>query len=124
DYAEKNATTGDQHILRRRRLLLDVDAERPSGISSSEREKEVAHKKAREIYSFLKQRGWPEPITADSGNGYHVLYCVESPCDDGKLLEGVLAGLANRFDGDGVKLDRTVFNPARIARLYGTLAAK
>ena len=124
DYAEKNATTGDQHILGRRRMLLDVDAERPSGISSSKDEKKAAHKKAREIFSFLKQRGWPSPVVADSGNGYHVLYCIELPCDDEKLLEGVLAVLANRFDGDGVKLDRAVFNPARIARLYGTLAGK
>ena len=29
-----------------------------------------------------------------------------------------------RFDGDGVKIDRSVHNPARIVRLYGTLAAK
>ena len=46
DYAEKNATTNDQHILQRRWLLLDVDAQRPSGISASDSEKEAAHKKA------------------------------------------------------------------------------
>jgi hypothetical protein len=31
---------------------------------------------------------------------------------------------ADRFDGDGIKLDRAVFNPSRAPRLYGTLAAK
>jgi hypothetical protein len=40
------------------------------------------------------------------------------------LLEKLLAGLGDRFDGDGVEIDRAVFNPSRIARLYGTLAAK
>jgi hypothetical protein len=124
DYAEKNATTNDQHILQRRCLLLDVDAQRPSGISASDSEKKAAHKKAREIYDYLKGRGWPLPIAADSGNGYHLLYRIDLPCDDGKVLEQVLAALADRFDGDGVKLDRSVHNPARIVRLYGTLAAK
>jgi hypothetical protein len=124
DYAEKNATTNDQHILQRRWLLLDVDAQRPSGISASDSEKEAAHKKALEIHDYLKGRGWPLPMAADSGNGYHLLYRIDLPCDDGKVLEQVLTALADRFDGDGVKLDRTVFNPARIARLYGTLAAK
>jgi hypothetical protein len=124
DYAEKNATTNDLHILQRRWLLLDVDADRPSGISASDSEKEAAHKRAREIYDYLEGRGWPSPVAADSGNGYHLLYRVDLPCDDGKVLEQVLAALAVRFDGDGVKLDRTVHNAARIIRLYGTLAAK
>jgi hypothetical protein len=124
DYAQKNATTSDLHILERRWLLLDVDAERPSGISASNSEKEAAHKKAGEIRDYLKGRGWRLPIAADSGNGYHLLYPVDLPCDDGKALEKVLAALASRFDGDGVKLDRSVHNPARIIRLYGTLAAK
>jgi hypothetical protein len=124
DYAKKNATTNDLHILERRWLLLDVDAERPSGVSASDSEKEAAHKKACEIRDYLKGRGWPSPIAADSGNGYHLLYRIDLPCDDGKVLEQVLAALASRFDGDGVKLDRSVHNAARIIRLYGTLAAK
>src|SRR5262249_12844708 len=119
-YAEKNATTNDQHIVKRRWLLVDVDADRPSGISTSDTEKQAAHKKAREIYRFLEDYGWPLPVAADSGNGYHLLYRVDLPCEDDRLLETVLAALANRFDGDGVKLDRSVFNPARIVRLYGT----
>jgi hypothetical protein len=124
DFAEKNALTGDQHIVRRRWLLIDVDPDRPSGISATDAEKAAAKKKALEIYGFLKERGWPEPVAADSGNGHHLEYLIDLPCDDGKILEKVLAVLADRFDGGGVKLDRTVFNPSRIARLYGTLAAK
>ena len=123
-YAEKNATTSDRHVLRRRWLLVDVDFDRPGGVSASDIEKEAAHKKAIEIFDFLKERGWPQPVAADSGNGFHLLYRVDLPCDDGNLIEQVLYVLANRFGGGGVKIDRSVFNPARIARLYGTLAAK
>jgi hypothetical protein len=124
DYAEKNATTSDQHILHRRWLPIDVDPDRPSGISSSRKEKEAAKDKAREIYRYLKRDGWPEPIVADSGNGFHLLYRLDVSLDDGGLVESVLAVLAHRFDGGGVKLDRSVHNAARIVRLYGTLAAK
>jgi hypothetical protein len=124
DYAGRNSATGDQHILQRTRFLIDVDPVRASGISATSQEKEAAHKKALAIYAYLKERGWPEPVVADSGNGYHLIYRIDLPCDDGKLLEQTLTLLADRFDGDGVKIDRTVFNPARIVRLYGTLACK
>jgi hypothetical protein len=124
EYVARDDTTKDQHIKRRRWLLVDVDAERPSGISATAEEKGAAHKKAREIHDYLKGRGWHLPVVADSGNGYHLLYRVDLPCDDGKVLEQVLAVLADCFDGDGVKIDRSVHNPARIGRLYGTLAAK
>ena len=103
---------------------MDVDSHRPSGISATDEEKEAAHKKAREIYGYLKGRGWPAPVVADSGNGYHLRYRVDLPCEDDRLIEKALTALADRFDGDGVKLDRGVHNPSRIARLYGTLAAK
>jgi len=123
-YAERNALTGDQHILRRRWLLLDVDFVRPSGISTTDAEKALTRKKAHEIYDYLASRGWPSPIAADSGNAYHLDYRIDLPCDDGGLIEKVLSGLADRFDGDGVKLDRGVHNPSRIIKLYGTLACK
>ena len=74
-------------LCERRWLLIDVDPERPSGISATDAEKAAAQKKAREIYRFLKERGWPEPVVADSGNGYHLLYRIDLPCDDGKVLE-------------------------------------
>ena len=123
-YAERNSTTADHHILRRWRLLIDIDYDRPTGIGATDAEKEAAYKKTLEIRDYLRGRGWPEPIIADSGNGYHLVYRVDLPCDDDGLIEKVLALLAARFDGGGVKIDRTVFNPARIVRLYGTLAAK
>jgi AAA domain len=123
-YPEKSAATNDQHIVRRHCLLFDVDFDRASGISATDAEKERAHRRAIEIFRFLQDRGWSRPIVGDSGNGFHLLYRIDLPCADGDLIKRVLAALADRFDGDGVKLDRAVFNPARIVRLYGTLAAK
>jgi hypothetical protein len=124
DYAGKDSATGDQHILRRLNLIIDFDPVRPTGISASDEEKEAAHQKMLEVYKFLRGLGWPEPIMADSGNGYHLRYGIDLPCDDGKIQEQVLALLAHRFDDERVKIDRSIHNPARIIKLYGTLAAK
>ncbi len=124
DYARNDDTTKDGHIETRRWLLVDVDPERPTGISASAQEKEAAHKKSLEIYIYLEARGWPPPVVADSGNGYHLLYRVDLPASDNDLLKGTLGVLAERFDGGGVKLDRAVHNESRIAKLPGTLAAK
>jgi hypothetical protein len=124
DYAEQGALTSNHHILARHWLLVDVDPRRPSGVSSTDQEKAAAKKKAREIHSYLKARGWPEPIAADSGNGYHLLYPINLPTMDGGLVEKLLTGLAECFDDDVVQLDRSVFNPARIVKLYGTLSCK
>jgi hypothetical protein len=53
-----------------------------------------------------------------------LLYRVDLRAADNGLLEKLLVGLSGRFDDDGLKIDRSVHNPARIVRLYGTLAAK
>jgi hypothetical protein len=119
-----DSLTVDHNIERRRWLLIDVDAKRPSGISATDQEKLKATEKARAIFAFLKSRGWPEPIVADSGNGLHLLFRVDLPADDERLCENVLAALADHFDDNAVKLDRSVHNPSRIARLYGTVAGK
>ena len=71
-YAE--TSTLDTDIVRRRFLLVDIDPTRPSGISSSESEHASALDAARSVYQSLKQKHWPEPIAADSGNGAHLLY--------------------------------------------------
>ena len=73
----------------------------PSGIGATDEHKQAAHKVALKIYDYLKKRGWPEPIVADSGNGYHLIYRIDLPSDDGGLIEKVLAALAACFDGDG-----------------------
>ena len=114
---------GDKDIITRHRLLIDVDPIRPAGISSSDDEKKLAHDKVRAVYSHLKESGWPEPIAADSGNGYHLLYRIDQPAS-AEIVKQCLEALDHRFSDDTVGVDTTVFNPARIVKLYGTLASK
>lgn len=121
---ERGTATGDGHIVRRRFLLIDADAQRPAGISASGDEHEAAKKRARSIYAHLKAAGWPDPVVADSGNGCHLLYFLDLPADDGGLVERCLRALDLRFTDDLVKVDTVVHNPSRIVKLYGTRGCK
>lgn len=120
----KGESTADTNITRRRWLLVDCDAQRPSGISSTDAEHTAASERAREIFVWLRERGWSDPIAADSGNGAHLLYAIDLPASDGGIVQRCLQALAAQFDDDTVKVDQKVFNPARIWKLYGTLACK
>jgi len=117
-------STSDHHILRRRWFLLDVDCERPAGISATAEEVEAAARRARQVHSYLHTRGWPKPLVARSGNGSHLMYRIDLPADDDGLVQRCLEALSQHFASDGVKVDTSVFNPARIWKLYGTLACK
>jgi hypothetical protein len=124
-------TTSDDYIARRRWLPIDCDPKvngkkRPAGISSTEEEHTTAIAKTGEIREWLAAAGWPDPIEADSGNGGALLYQIDLPNDDASkaLVEACLKAIAGRFGDDAVDIDTSVYNAARIWKLYGTLAGK
>jgi len=120
------STTTDKQVIRRRWLLIDLDPVRPSGTSATDTQLEAARIKAREVYSYLVGIGWPLPVVAISGNGYHLLCAIDLPNDEVStaLVKAVLLALGERFDDAHTKVDRSVFNAARICKLYGTVANK
>src|SRR5829696_7368881 len=75
----REPTTSDHDIVRRRWLSLDLDPIRPTGVSSTDEEKQAALLRCREVQEYLAGRDWPEPVVADSGNGAHLLYRVDLP---------------------------------------------
>jgi hypothetical protein len=124
DWANEGELAKDKDILARRWLLIDADPVRDPLISASEEEKAAAHRSILDVREFLRSRFWPDPLLADSGNGYHLLYPIDLPADDSGMVERILRALAHRFDNDHVQIDRSVFNPSRICKLPGTLARK
>jgi hypothetical protein len=119
-------TTNDKQVLRRRWLPIDIDPQRPANTSATADQLKLAIVKAEAIRGYLSKRGWPKPAAALSGNGMHLLYAIDLPNDDEskRLVEHVLKSLAAMFDDETVKVDRSVFNAARIWKLYGTVANK
>jgi hypothetical protein len=124
--SERGNNTSDGDVLRRCLLLVDCDPQRPAGISATDDEKEAARETALSIRKHLADLGWPEPVLADSGNGYHLLYRIDLPndADSTALIKGSLEMLDGLFSDEGVKVDTAVHNAARIVKLYGTVARK
>jgi|GEM_PF-1135299 len=120
------ATTSNQDIVRRRWLFIDVDATRPSGISSTDDELAAARSVAVGVAASLRAAGWPEPIVVMSGNGYYLLYRIDLPNDEEAtdLVRRTLVSLARELDTDQAHVDLTVYNAARIVGLVGTKKVK
>jgi predicted P-loop ATPase len=119
-------TTSDAEITRRLWLLLDFDPRRPAGISSTREEHAAALDAAQSAADHLARQGWPAPVVGDSGNGGHLLYRIDLPNDQesADLVRAVLVGADQRYSLSGVTVDLSVFNAARISKLYGTVARK
>ena len=119
-------TTSDQHVLRRTWLFLDIDPDRPSGISSTDAELSNAQTVADAVTAYLNSQLWPVPIVAMSGNGYYVLCRIDLPNSDdsNSLVKSVLNALASRFDSPDAHVDVSVANAARLVGLIGTTKVK
>lgn len=125
------ATTSDEQVTGRRWLPIDTDPKRPSDISSSDEELALAITTADELKAWLKSRGWSPRVAALSGNGAHLLYAIDMPNDDESrdTISRLLELLALRFGhkdnpAHPVTIDTTVYNAARIWKVYGSQACK
>lgn len=125
------ARTQDAEISRLNWLPIDIDPQRPAGISSSNHEHKLALEKAVWLKDLLTAEGWSDPVMADSGNGAHLLFRLpdlENTKENVELVKAVLNGLNGLYcvhtEGVTLAVDTTVFNPARLWKLYGTHARK
>ena len=119
------ACTSHADITRRKWVLIDCDPKRPSGVSSSDAELELARLKALQVYQFLATEGFAEPVMAMSGNGYHLLYRIdgEVSSETNEMIHKFLKVLGAKFTDD-VIIDESVHDPNRMCKLYGTWAKK
>lgn len=125
-FRQVKTTTSDNDIVAYQWLLIDLDPVRKSGISSTDAELRMAYERGEQITKYLREIGFPAPIFACSGNGVHLLYAINlANTDENKaLVQNCLKALAFLFGDDKVDVDQSVFNPARISKLYGTMAQK
>jgi len=123
---DKLPTTSDNDVIAYEWLLIDLDPERASGTSSTDEQVAMAEDRARKVFSYLRGRGFPDPVMAYSGNGVHLQYSVGLNNTQGRedLIKKTLEALSILFSDDAVKVDTSVHNPARICKLYGTRAQK
>ena len=119
-------TTNDNDIIRRCFVFVDFDPVRKSGTNASNEEFELAHKKAQDVFRFLREKGFSEPIICKSGNGLHLTYKVDFPNDEEttEIIKHFYEYLGSLFSDEKVDIDTKVFNLARLCKLYGTTAKK
>jgi putative DNA primase/helicase len=128
--------TRDLDIAAYHNIFVDLDAKRPAGVSASDMEKKAALSVAVGIREFTRNYLlWPEPMLADSGNGYHLVYkgYFEASPENTEMLKAFLGLLQDLFciepqflEGKQIQInvDSTVFNPSRLIKLHGTTARK
>jgi len=108
--AGKGGAVGDGDIAELRWLFLDFDPERESDVPAADAEKAEAKLQMEQARAFFSELEWPEPLVADSGNGYHMLYPIDLLNDESsrQLVKAVAAIASQRFSTSEVKLDRSV----------------
>ena len=118
--------TPDSCISRYCRLFFDFDPARPKGQSSTAEELATAETRARGLVAKLMALGWPTPLLAMSGNGWHAHFRTALPNNQetNEQLREIYTGLAAELSDDEVTFDRAVRNPARLCTLYGSVKRK
>lgn len=118
--------TGDNDIVLRDWILVDLDPVRPKDTSSTQEQLNKALEKSGKIHNFLLEQGFPRSVIGFSGNGYHLLYRIKMipDAESKELLKHFLMALDELFSDDEVKVDQVNFNESRVCKLYGTKAQK
>ena len=116
----------DADVSHRVRLPFDFDPARPVEAASTADELAHALKARDRVATALAALGWPEPARGLSGNGGHLLYrcCLPVTPESNEQVATVYAGLFGDFTGGAVVFDRSVKNPARVWRAYGSVNRK
>lgn len=119
-------TTSDGEIVARDWVLVDLDAKRLSGVCSTKDEAMKAYEKGQEVYQFLVDNGFYEPVVVFSSSGIHLyLRCALLNNEENtKLIKRFLNALSMLFSDEHVDCDCAVFNAARISRLPGSFSCK
>lgn len=121
--------TKDAEIISDNWFVIDIDPKRPSGISATNEELGKAAEVTKAVYAYLRAIGVPAEsfIKATSGNGYYLLIRLPNyPITEGNTSakKALVNFLAERFDGNGIQIDQTVYNPARLICAIGTMKVK
>ena len=128
DKFEQNpkTTTGDADVLGWNWLFIDLDPKRPAGTSSSNEQLEKAKELGNKVFQFMKNLGFNKPLMALSGNGVHLLYKIylKNDRENTEFIKKCLKTLDMLFSTEEIEIDLKTFNPARVCKLYGTLAQK
>jgi hypothetical protein len=126
------ATSRDD-ILSYEWLVIDIDRPRkPKGTkkdNATDDDLLILGRCRNKVHAWLRELGWPEPVVMCSGNGFHLLYKLDSlPTSNFSVLKDTLSGIAYHFrdiagdekDGKQCNIDESLSEPEQIIKAYGT----
>lgn len=123
---QPKCTTSDNDIIGIDWLMIDIDVEKPSDTNSTDEEKELTKSVANNVYAYLRDNGFCEPVICDSANGIHLDYRIAmiNNADNRDIRKRILQVLDMLFSTEKVKVDTTTFNAARVCKCYGVMSRK
>lgn len=116
----------DVDIAFRHRLLIDLDRVNAT-CPATDDEIEASKVVADQIASYLSDRYGTDVYRVMSGNGHHLYLPLDNLPNDNVhkiYCQQLLADFAQHFDTPEIRVDRSVFNAARITKVPGTIARK
>lgn len=121
----------DEDIIAITRIPFDIDPVRPKDVPADQPELKASERQRDALVEFLRRHGWPTPLLAMSGNGFHAQYRTHLDLGDAaarafvrRLMDRLYVRLKQRFQLPRVHFDASVRNPSRVFRLYGTFNRK
>lgn len=127
-YCRVPSRTRDEHIAKRRWFPLDIDPLRKAHTSATDRQKAATHWCKSSTVEILR-REWrmPEPIMADSGNGFYAIYPTDEANDaaTAALFKNATKAIAEKCSiPDVANVDAGSHNASHLIKLFGTMARK
>ena len=126
-YYHAPSRTKDE-LAKRRWFVMDIDPIRKPHTSATYRQKAATHWCKSSTVGILR-REWrmPEPIMADSGNGYYLLYPTDEPNDaaTASVFKNATKAIAEKCSiPDVANVDPDSHNASHLIKLFGTMARK
>lgn len=118
----------DEDVLKRRWILIDIDAGQPADTNSTNAEHADTLAMAKAVILALQDYGFPAPALTNSGNGHHVYVRVdlENTPESAFLVRRFLKAISQKLHGlfGKAHVDEGMFNAGRITKAAGTMVYK
>lgn len=123
----KGEATKNTDITHRKWLFIDIDNHQTKD-SATDEERQFTYSIVLHLLEILKRENFPEPLIADSGNGYHILYRIDLPNNDyiTNVIKNFYEALekVNPGTAQGVTIDTQTGTASSMVKIYGVKSSR
>jgi hypothetical protein len=111
-------------VAARRCLVIDIDRSENRKLPATDAERERVWKTVESVREFTRSLGWPDPAILDTGNGYHLIYQVDLPVNDGGVVQRAVMAIKAACEDEHSEIDLGPTRPLVMTRVPGTVNRK